>query len=63
MNEITKYCWEADNNFSWDQKKVVDKESRFIPKKIKETIHSLKNLSHSNKIPYMLPKILLPNLK
>ena len=27
-NEIVKHCWEADHNFSWDQKKVVDWESR-----------------------------------
>ena len=23
-NEIAKHCWEADHNFSWDQKNVVD---------------------------------------
>ena len=28
--------WEADHNFSWDQKKVVDRENRLIPKKIKK---------------------------
>ena len=33
-NETAKYSWEADYNFSWDQKKVVDKESRLIPWKI-----------------------------
>ena len=47
-NEIAKYCFEADQNFSWDQKKVVDKESRLIPWKIKETMHSLKNPNHIN---------------
>ena len=26
-NEISKHCWEADNNFNWDQKKVIDRES------------------------------------
>ena len=25
-NEIAKPCWEADHNFSWDKKKVVDRE-------------------------------------
>ena len=49
-NGIAKHCWEADNNVSWEQKKVVDRESRLIPKKIKETIHSLKNLNDINKI-------------
>ena len=50
-NEIAKHCWEADHNFNWDQKKVVDRESRLIPRKIKETIHSLKNPNHINKFP------------
>ena len=45
-NEIAKHCWEADHNFNWDQKKVIDRESRLIPRKIKETIHSLKNPNH-----------------
>ena len=47
-NEIAKRCWEADHNFYWDQRKVVDRESRLIPLKIKETIHSLKNPYHIN---------------
>ena len=34
-NEIAKHCWEADHNFNWDQK--IDRESRLIPRKIKET--------------------------
>ena len=54
---------EADLKFNWDQKKVIDKESRLIPRKIKETIHSLKNPNHINKISYMLPEIWLPNLQ
>ena len=60
--EIAKHCWEADNNFSWDQKKVIDRVSRLVSRKIKETIPSLKNSNHLNKISYMLPEIWLPNL-
>ena len=56
-NEIAKHCREADHNFNWDQKKVIDRESRLIPRKIKETIHSLKNPNYINKIAYMLPEI------
>ena len=56
-NEIAKQCWETDHHFNWDQKKVIDRESRLIPRKIKETINSLKNPLHINKISYMLPKI------
>ena len=62
-NEIAKHCWEADHNFNWDQKKVIDRESRLIPRKIKETIHSFKNPNHINKIHYVLPEIWLPNLR
>ena len=62
-NEIAKQYWEADNNFNWDQKKVIDRESRLIPRKIKETIYSLKNPNHINKISSMLPEIWLPNLR
>ena len=51
---------EVDHNFNCDQKKVIDKESRFIPRKIKETIHCLRNPNHINKISYMLPERWLP---
>ena len=60
---IRIHCWEADHNFNWDQKEVIDRESRLIPRKVKETIHSLKNPNHINKIPYMFPEIWLPNLR
>ena len=62
-NEIAKHCWEADHNFSWDQMKVIARESRLVPKNIKETIHYLKNPNHVNKICDMLPEIWLPNLR
>ena len=62
-NEFAKHCWEPDRNFTWDQKKVNDRESRLVPRKTKETIHSLKNPNHTNKIFYMLPEICHPNLR
>ena len=61
-NEIAKHCWEADHNLNWNQKKVVDRESRLTPPKIKETIYPL-NANHINKISYMLSEIWLPNLR
>ena len=61
-NEITKHCWEVDHDFNWDHKKVIDRESRLIHRKIKETIHSLKNPNQINKVSYMLPEIWLPNV-
>ena len=36
-NEIAKHGWEADHNFSWHQKEVVDRERRLIAWKFKET--------------------------
>ena len=62
-NEVTKHWWEADHNFNWGQKKVSDRESMLISGKIKETIHSLKNPSHIEKISDMLPEAWLPNLR
>ena len=62
-NEYAKHCWEADHNFSCDHKKVIDRESRLIPRKIKETIHSMKNPNHINRISYMLHEIWLPNFR
>ena len=62
-DKIAKHCWKADHNFNRNQKKAIDKESRLIPRTIKETIHSLKNPNHINKISYMLPEIWLPNLR
>ena len=63
QNEIAKRYWEEDHSFSWDQKNVIDRESRLILTEIKETIHSLKYLNHINKISYVLLEIQLPNLR
>ena len=60
-NEIAKHCWEADHNFSLDQKKIVDRDCSFIPKMIEEIIHSLKNPNHTQKVSCMLPEVWLPN--
>ena len=62
-NGIVKHCLEADHNFSWDQKKVADREIRLITKKKKEAIYSLKNPNHINKISYMFSGVWLPNLR
>ena len=52
------YCLEAEKQLST----IPVREGRLIPKKIKETIHSLKNLNHINKISYMLSEMWLPNV-
>ena len=59
-NEIAKHCWAADHNFS--EKKIVDRESKLIPRKIKETIYSSENSNQINKMSYMLPEIWFRNL-
>ena len=48
---------------NWDEKKVIDRENRLIPRRIKETINSLQNANHINKISYMLAEIWLPDLQ
>lgn len=60
--EIVYISFYADHNFSWNQEKVVDTENSLIPRKIKETIHSLKNSNHINNISYMLPEMWVINL-
>ena len=62
-NETAKHCWKAGHNFNWDQKKVFDRENRLIPRKIKETIHFLKNSNNIDKMSYMLSETWLPNLQ
>ena len=56
-NEIAKNYWEGNRNFSWNQKKLINRGSWFIPRKIRAAIHSLKSPNHINKISYMLPEI------
>ena len=49
-NQIAKHCWKEDHNCRWDRKQVTERERKLIPRKIKETIHSLKNSKYFNKI-------------
>ena len=62
-SKVAKHCCEVDHNFNWDQKKIIDWESRLILRKIKERIHFLKNPNHINKISYILPEIWLHKLR
>ena len=43
-NQIAEHCWEEDRNFSWDQKKVFDRESRLIFGKIKKLFILWRNI-------------------
>ena len=53
-NDFVKHCSEEDQNFSCDQKKVTESESRLISRKMKEPIRPLKILYQSNKTWYIL---------
>ena len=45
--KLQKHCWEENQNFKEIKTKFVDRKSRLIPRKIKETMISLKNPKHS----------------
>ena len=45
------------------RRKAFDRVSSLTPRKVKETIHLLKNRNQFNKISYMLPEMRLPNLR
>ena len=62
-NKTRNHWWQTDHSFSWDQKKVVDRESRLVPTEITDTIHSLKNPNHINKISYIVLEMGLANLR
>ena len=61
-NEIADHCWDKDHQMNWDNKKVIDRERNVYARKIKETIHSIKDDNHINSISYNLPDIWLPNI-
>ena len=48
-NKISKHSWDEDHTFNLDEKNVPDRESTSTPRKIKETIHSLKKPNHFKK--------------
>ena len=50
-------------NFSWNEKKIIDQEKGWIARKIKETIHSIKNDKHINSTSYNLADIWLPAVR
>ena len=61
-NEIADHCWKNDHEMNWEERKVIDAEPYIYARKIKETIHSIKDKNHINSISYNLPEIWIPNL-
>ena len=45
---------------NWEERKVID-AAYIYARKIKKTIHSIKDKNHINSIFYNLPEIRLPN--
>ena len=62
-NEIADHCWENDHEMNWDERKIIDTEAYIKERKIKETIHSIKDRNHINSISYILPNIWIPNIR
>ena len=62
-NEIADHCWKFSHEMNWEEKKVIDNEPYLWARKIKETIHSIKDENHINSISYTLPDIWLPSIR
>ena len=45
---------------NWEERKVIDAKPYIYARKIKETIHSIKDKNHINSISYDLPEIWIP---
>ena len=45
----------------WEERKVID-AAYIYARKIKKTIHSIKDKNHINSISYNVPEIWIPNL-
>lgn len=61
-NEIADHSWKHNHRFDWNKKSIIDREQHMVPRKIKETIHSINDKNHINSISYTLPDIWIPAL-
>ncbi|XP_057296137.1 uncharacterized protein LOC130625075 [Hydractinia symbiolongicarpus] len=48
-NEIADYSWKNDHVIDWDNKKIIDRESGWKARKVKETINSIDRNTHINR--------------
>ena len=44
----TAHCWKYSHDFNWENKKIMDYEANTAARKIKETIHLLRDNIHIN---------------
>ena len=63
IDENFKSCVETNCGFNWYQKKVVDRNNKLIPKKIKEIIHVSKNPNPNKKISTLFLKYISTELQ
>ena len=61
--ETADHCWKYNHDFDWENKKIMDYKANTTTRKIKETIHSLCNNNHINRILCRLPNTWFPALK
>ena len=61
-NEMAEHCWKNDHTMNWDEREIIDFEQNLVSRKIKESIHSVKDKHHINSISYSLPDIWIPCL-
>ena len=59
---IAENCWVKDQTLAEIKKKVVVRECKFFPSKVKETMIFFGNTNHIDKTSYKRPEIKLPNL-
>ena len=60
---MTIHSWTKDHQFNRNEKEIIDQEKGWIARKIKETIHSIKNDKHINSTSYNLADIWLPGVR
>ena len=59
---MTEHCWKNDHTMNWEEREIIDYEQNYVSRKIKESIHSVKDEHHINSISYSLSDIWIPCL-
>ena len=64
-SKVAKHCWSNDHRMNLDEMKVIDSEPYTWSRKVKETIHSIREGENRyfNDISYHLPAIWIPNIE
>ena len=64
-SNVARHCWSKDHKMNWDEMKIIDTDSYIWSRKLKETLHSIREGegNYFNDISYQLPEIWIPNIK